>query len=150
MAQSLARMYVHLVFSTRYRAPLLDDSLRSDLHTYMQAILQDHGCFVVAINSVDDHIHLLFHLARTKSISEIVEHLKSSSSKWVKTRGNRYRDFFWQAGYGAFSVSERQVEIVKRYIAMQQQHHNRYAYQDEYRALLAEHRIPYDERWVWD
>ena len=150
MPQSLARLHVHLVFSTKNREPIITDTVRGSLHAYMATVLQNLNCHPVLINSVEDHIHLLFELARTVSVSQAVEDVKKSSSKWVKEQGSQFRNFAWQAGYGVFAVSESNVEVVREYIANQREHHRKKTFQDEYRQFLERHRIAFDERYVWD
>jgi REP element-mobilizing transposase RayT len=150
MSQSLARLHIHLVFSTKNREPLLSDDVRTSLHAYMATVLQNLGCPPVLINSVQDHIHLLFDLSRTVSISQAVEDVKKSSSKWLKTQGSELATFAWQSGYGAFAVSESHVSTVRDYISRQREHHQRKTFQEEYRAFLEKHQITYDERYVWD
>jgi REP element-mobilizing transposase RayT len=150
MPQSLARLHIHLVFSTKNREPLIADPVRDSLHRYMASVLQNLGCAPVLINSVEDHAHLLFDLARTISISQAVEDVKKSSSKWIKTQGPEFAGFAWQAGYGAFAVSESNVETVRAYIANQREHHRTKTFQEEYRAFLERHNVAFDERYVWD
>lgn len=150
MPQSLARLHIHLVFSTKYRQPLITDPVRDALHAYMATVLKNLGCAPVLINSVADHVHILFDLARTVSVSRAVEDVKKSSSKWIKTQGPEFTSFAWQAGYGAFAVSESNVPTVRAYIARQQEHHRRKSFQEEYRAFLDRHGVAYDERYVWD
>jgi REP element-mobilizing transposase RayT len=150
MPQSLARLHIHLVFSTKNREPLIADPVRDSLHRYMASVLQNLGCAPVLINSVEDHAHLLFDLARTISISQAVEDVKKSSSKWIKTQGQEFAGFAWQAGYGAFAVSESNVETVRAYIANQREHHWTKTFQEEYRAFLERHNVAFDERYVWD
>jgi REP element-mobilizing transposase RayT len=150
MPQSLTRLHVHLVFSTKNREPIITDSVRPSLHAYMATVLQNLNCHPVLINSVEDHIHLLFELARTVSVSQAVEDVKKSSSKWIKEQGPEFRTFAWQSGYGVFAVSESNVEIVRQYIANQREHHRKKTFQDEYRQFLERHRIPFDEKYVWD
>jgi putative transposase len=150
MPQSLARLHVHLVFSTKRRVPLLRDSARDALHRYMAVVLQDLGCPATLINSVEDHVHVLFELSRTVAVSTVVEAVKKSSSKWIKTQGAEFEDFAWQAGYGAFAVSESNVLSVRDYVADQRDHHRKRSFQDEYRALLERHGVAFDERYVWD
>lgn len=111
MPQSLARLHIHLVFSTKNRERIITDDVRSPLHAYMATVLQNLGCAPVLINSVEDHAHLLFDLARTISISQAVEDVKKSSSKWIKTQGPEFAGFAWQAGYGAFAVSASNTSI---------------------------------------
>ena len=150
MPQSLARLHVHLVFSTKNREPIITDTVRDSLHAYMGTVFQNLGCHPVLINSVEDHVHLLFELARTVSISQAVEDVKKSSSKWIKIQGPTFTNFAWQSGYGAFAVSESNVEAVRKYIAGQREHHRTKTFQEEYRQFLDRHRIAFDEKYVWD
>jgi REP element-mobilizing transposase RayT len=150
MPQSLASLHTHLVFSTKNREPLITDPVRDSLHAYMAAVLQNLHCVPVLINSVEDHIHLLFDMARTVTVSQVVEDVKKSSSKWIKTQGKEFVAFAWQSGYGAFAVSESNVETVRQYIANQREHHRTKTFQEEYRAFLKRHNIAFDERYVWD
>ena len=150
MAQSLARLHVHLIFSTRDREPFLGDGVRDSLHRYMATVLQNMGCLPVLINSVEDHVHILFELARTVAVSVAVEEVKKTSSKWIKTQGIEFADFAWQGGYGALAVSESNVPVVREYIARQQEHHRRKTFAEEYRAFLQRHGVAFDERYVWD
>jgi REP element-mobilizing transposase RayT len=150
MAQSLARLYIHLVFSTKQRTPLLHDAIREPLHRYMAAVLQNFGCPPVLINSMTDHAHILFELGRTVAVSQAAEEVKKSSSRWIKTQGVIYSFFAWQGGYGAFSVSTANVTMVRDYIANQQAHHQFMSFQEEYRAMLAYHHVAFDERYVWE
>ncbi len=150
MPQSLARLRIHLVFSTKNRAPLIDDAIRDSLHRYMAVVLENLGCPATLINSVEDHVHILFELARTVTVSQAVEEVKKTSSKWIKTQGAQFATFAWQAGYGAFAVSESNVPAVRDYIARQRDHHRKKTFQDEYLAFLERHGIAFDERYVWD
>lgn len=150
MPQSLARLPIHLVFSTKNRERIITDSVRDSLHAYMATVLENLGCHAHLINSVEDHVHILFELARTVAVSQAVEEVKKASYKWIKTQGAELAGFAWQAGYGAFAVSESNVPAVREYIAGQQEHHRLKSFQEEYRAFLQRHRIAFDERYVWD
>jgi putative transposase len=150
MSQSLARLHVHLVFSTKHRERILTEGVRASLHAYMATVLQNFNCPAQLINSVTDHVHILFELGRTVAVSAAVEEVKTSSSKWLKTQGPEFSRFAWQAGYGAFSVSESNMATVRDYIANQAEHHRVKSFQDEYRAFLARHGVAFDERYVWD
>ncbi len=150
MPQSLARLHVHLVFSTKHREPLLTAGVRPALHAYMATVLQNFGCPPVLINSVADHVHILFELGRTVAVSAAVEEVKKTSSKWIKTQSAEFATFAWQAGYGAFAVSESNVAKVRDYIANQAEHHRVKSFQEEYRTFLAKHGVAFDERYVWD
>ncbi len=150
MPQSLARLNVHLIFSTKNREPVLHDNVRESLHRYMATVLQKFDCPAVLINSVADHVHILFELGRTVAVSDAVEEVKKTSSKWIKTQGAEFSSFAWQAGYGAFTVSGSNVVAVREYIADQQKHHRKKSFQEEYRAFLKRHGVVFDERYVWD
>lgn len=150
MSQSLAKMHVHLVFSTKGRAPLIDDAVREPLHRYMAVVLRNLDCPALIINSVEDHAHVLFELARTVALSQMVEDVKKSSSRWIKTQGDRYASFAWQGGYSAFAVSASNVDRVRAYVANQREHHRVRSFQDELRRFFDRHGVQFDERYVWD
>ena len=150
MPQSLSRVLVHLIFSTKNRAPVFTDAISDELHPYLSVVLNDHDSPSLQVGGVEDHVHLLFGLSRTMTIAQIVEAIKTSSSKWIKTKDERYGYFHWQAGYGAFSVSSSQVSRVIRYIQNQPDHHRRFSFQDEFRRILQRHQVEFDERYVWD
>ena len=151
MPQSLAKILLHSTFSTKGRVPLLQDkSIRNELYAYMATVLQSIGCPALIIDGVPDHIHILNRLSRTITVAEMFEKIKSSSSGWIKSKGPKFRDFYWQSGYGAFSVSESRVPDVRKYIENQKEHHRRLSFQDEFRALCERHGIAIDERYVWD
>ena len=150
MPQSLARLHVPLVFSTKERTPWITDAVRESLHSYIATVLADHKCHAVLINSVEDHVHALFELGRSLALSKAVEVVKASSSRWIKAQGPEFAAFAWQAGYGAFAVSESNVLAVRDYVADQRKHHEKRSLQDEYRTFLDRHGIALDERFVWD
>jgi REP element-mobilizing transposase RayT len=150
MAQSLAKLHLHLVFSTKHREPLLTDPVRAPLHRYLAGVFERLGCPAKAIGSVEDHIHVLFELSRTKSVCAVVETVKASSSRWLRSRDETTERFAWQAGYGVFAVSASNMPRVCNYIANQREHHRLADYRHEYRALLERHRVTFDERHVWD
>lgn len=148
MPQSLAKVVVHLIFSTKNREPFIRREVREHLHAYITGTLQNLHCPSLRTGGTTDHVHTLFSLARTSTVAEVVEAVKKSSSKWMKQQGTE--KFSWQAGYGAFSVSESQVRTVVDYISRQEEHHRRLTFQDEFRAFLRRYEIAYDERYVWD
>ena len=150
MSQSLCCLPIHLIFSTKNREESIFESIRQPLHAYMGGILKKLDCEPMLINSTSDHVHVLFDLGRTVCVSQAVGKLKSASSKWMKTKGPGFTRFAWQAGYGAFAVSESNVQLVFDYIADQKKHHTQKSFQDEYRAFLEKHEIAYDERYVWE
>jgi putative transposase len=150
MPQSLSNIYVHLIFSTKDRFPFLKDEVRGELHAYMATVLTNLGCPTILINSVEDHAHILFKLGRTVTLAKAVEEVKKSSSKWIKPKSVTLGKFSWQAGYGAFSVSESNVGAVANYIRNQEEHHRARTFQEEFREFLLKNKIAYDERYVWD
>ena len=144
MPQSLANVIIHLVFSTKDRRAFFDPDIRAELHAYLAAVARNAGCDGSRVGGTADHVHLLFILPATQSLAATVQKLKGSSSHWMG------KDFSWQEGYGAFSVSPSQVAVVKTYIRGQEQHHRKLSFQDEFRLLLKRYELAYDERYVWD
>ena len=151
MPQSLARILVHFVFSTKYRHPFLaEKNIRNEMHAYLGGVCKGVGCPVLIVGGVADHVHILSLLTRTLSVADVMGEIKRESSKWIKSKGGMLTKFAWQNGYGAFSVGQSEVERVRAYIAGQEKHHRKRTFQDEYRAFLKEHGLEYDERYVWD
>jgi REP element-mobilizing transposase RayT len=148
MPQSLARVLVHLVFSTKNREPFISPEHRDRTFAYLAGTLNAIDCPAVLVGGMPDHVHLLFVQARTLSLSKVVEEVKKESSKWAKA--SVHPAFYWQNGYGAFSVSPSMVERVKTDIANQESHHRVTTFQDEFRKLLQRHGMEWDERYVWD
>ncbi len=150
MGQSLAKNLIHLIYSTKDRRAVLDEPVREELHRYAAGILANVDSPALVIGSVADHIHILFNLHRTKALADVVMELKRGSSKWLKTKGERFADFAWQNGYGAFSVSQSSLEQVRNYILAQSEHHKHTGFQEELRAFLCRYEIAFDEQYVWD
>lgn len=150
MPQSLANIHTHLVFSTKNRHPWLTDDVRPALHAYMATVLSNLNSPAQIINSIEDHIHILFNLYRTLALSKAVERVKSSSSQWIKSQSPTLEKFSWQAGYGAFSVSESNLPEVTQYISQQREHHRTKSFQEEYLSFLQRHHMDYDEQYLWD
>jgi putative transposase len=148
MAQSLSRILVHLVFSTKNREPFLGAELRGRVFDYLGGTLNALDCPAITIGGLADHVHLLFGLARTLLVCKVVEEVKKESSKWAK--GVVSPQFSWQNGYGAFSISPSNVPQVKAYIANQEEHHRMRTFQNEFRALLRRNGVEWDERYVWE
>ena len=150
MGQSLVKNYVHIVFSTKHRQSLILPSIESELFSYLGGICNNLECHVLKVGGYKDHIHVLCMLSKKIALMKLVEQLKSNSSKWIKTKGNDFKNFYWQDGYGAFSVNPSEVEIVINYIANQKEHHSKKTFKDEYKAVLKKYEVSYDERYVWD
>ena len=151
MPQSLAQIYLHVVFSTKQRRPFSkDQSLRDEAHCYLGGICNRIDCPVLRVGGVADHVHVLCRLGRSISIAELIRELKRESSQWLKTKEARLADFFWQNGYGAFSVSPSHIEDLRKYIENQEDHHRVETFQDEFRRLLTKYGLQWDERYIWD
>ena len=150
MSQSLAKNLVHLVYSTKHREPLIPKLHQPALFAYQAGIFKQWDSPALMIGGIEDHIHALFALSKNHPLKKIVEEVKKGSSKWMKSDGPRVRQFSWQAGYAAFSVSQSNVENVQRYIGKQEEHHREMSFQDELRALFKRHGVGFDERYVWD
>ncbi|MAT68989.1 MAG: transposase [Planctomycetaceae bacterium] len=150
MPQSLANVLLHIVFSTKHREPWIDEGDEPELHAYLATACKSLDCPPHKIGSADDHVHLAVSLGRSTTIAALVQHIKQDSSRWIKTKGPTYADFAWQAGYGAFSIGQSQLDDLRRYIAGQREHHRRESFQDEYRKILARYGVEFDERFVWD
>ena len=149
MAQSLAKIAVHVVFSTKNREPLLTTTIRSDIFAYSVGILNSLECITLAINGTEDHVHALIGMSKTISLSKMMEEVKKGSSRRLSAQNMTAKHFAWQAGYGAFSVSESQISTVVHYIEEQEKHHRKMTFQDELISLLKKHNIEFDERYLW-
>ena len=151
MPQSLAQIYLHLVFSTKNRSPFLhDQSIRAEMHNYLGGTCNNLDCPVLRVGGVADHVHFLCRLGKTMSVADLVKELKRESSQWAKTKGPALADFFWQSGYAAFSISPGHVEALREYIANQEEQHRTESFQDELRRLLTKYGLEWDERYIWD
>ena len=151
MAQSLSRLWTHLIFSTKDRFPFLDDKVvRVEMHAYLSQMLRAHACETRIVGGVEDHVHALFALSRVQPVASVIKEVKRTSSTWIKQTSRKFEGFYWQGGYAAFSVSHSNLDAVTTYIENQEEHHKRVSFQDEYRAFLKMHAVEYDERFVWD
>jgi REP element-mobilizing transposase RayT len=148
---SFVKFYAHIVFSTKYRFPFLKDKeLRNEIHSYMGGILNGLDAMPVIVGGIADHVHILCSISKNEPISRTVGELKRVSSIWIKARDRSLSDFYWQNGYGAFSVAWFGNDVVRAYIENQEVHHAEKTFQNEYRKMLVDHEIEYDERYVWD
>ena len=136
MPQSLSRVALHLVFSTKDRMQLITNPVQPELNKYIASILKSLDCPAIIVESLPDHVHVLFNLSRAQSISKVVEEVKKRSSKWIKTKGADFEFFSWQRGYGVFSVSESRVGAVRSYIENQHEHHRKLSFQEEFIIFL--------------
>jgi len=151
MSQSLVQVYLHIVFSTKDRQAFLQDKdLRSRVHGYLVGACKNQGAPSLKIGGVEDYIHILCRMAKVISISYLIQELKRESSKWVKEEDPALRKFYWQSGYGAFSVSPSHVPGLLEYIENQEEHHKHESFKDEFRRLCQKYGVAIDERYVWD
>ncbi len=150
MSQTLSRIIVHVIFSTKHRTPWLKDGeIRRELYRYLATVLKTLDSPAIAINGTEDHVHILFLLSRNHALKKIIGDVKADSSKWIKTKGRGLDQFYWQAGYGAFSVSESKLDDVKTYIVNQEEHHRQRSVRDEFRQICEKHHVEIDEEYVW-
>lgn len=150
MGQSITKHYHHIVFSTKHRQPFIQEPFESALHAYMGGICNHLDCQPIKIGGYVDHVHLLVLVSKKITFVKFMAELKANSSRWAKTQGDHLRDFYWQDGYGSFSVNPSEVDVVIKYIANQHEKHQKKTFQDEYRSFLKKYKIDFDERYVWD
>jgi len=150
MGQSLVKNYLHIIYSTKHRQPLIHEPVGAELYSYFGGICKNLECNPVKIGGYTDHVHILCMLSKKIAVMKLLETVKSHSSKWMKTKGASLSDFYWQDGYGAFSVSPSRVEALKDYIERQAEHHQHKTFQEQFREILKEYNVEYDERYVWD
>lgn len=150
MAQALVKNYLHIVFSTKHRQPLIQPPYEKELHSYLAGMCKDMECQPIKVGGYVDHVHILCMLSKKMTLIKLLEEIKSHSSKWMKTKHESLKTFYWQNGYGAFSINPTEVDTVIDYIENQHIHHANKTFQDEYRAFLKKYEVEYDERYVWD
>ena len=150
MTQSLSKLIVHIIFGTKHREPVIARELRTEVESYLGGILRNLKCPSIEIGCQPEHVHILCCLSKNLSLAGLLEDVKKSSSKWIKTKGSLLRGFSWQGGYAGTSVSQSNVEAVRCYIRNQDAHHRKLTFQEEFRAFLERHEIDFDERYVWE
>ena len=150
MPQSLSKVIIHVIFSTKDREPWLEHDVRPSMHAYVATICRDLNAEAFLVGGVADHVHIVTTLPRTLSQAGMVETVKKTSSKWIKEQNPKSRGFYWQRGYGAFSVSPSQLGAVLKYVESQEEHHRTHSFQEEYRDFLCRYGVEFDERYVWD
>jgi REP-associated tyrosine transposase len=148
LAQTCGNVVVHLIFSTKLRQPLIGADIRSDLFAYLGGIVRQLRSTALIINGTHDHVHMLIRIRPAHSIAEIARIVKANSSGWIRKKG--HKEFGWQSGYGVFSVSESSIPALTKYIATQDEHHQKRSFQEEFVAFLKKNKIAYDERYIWD
>ena len=150
MGQSLVKNYIHIIFSTKYRIPLILDSIQTELYSYIGGICKQLDCYPIKIGGFIDHVHILCMLSKKVPLVKLLEEITAHSSKWIKTKDDTFSKFYWQNGYGAFSVNPDEIDKVIAYIENQKEHHSKKTFQDEYRVFLKKYNVEFDEKYVWD
>lgn len=149
MPQSYTNLIYHIVFSTKNRHPLITDDVKSRLYDYIGGTIRKQRGIALAINGMSDHVHVLAKLRPDKALSAVLRDLKANSSGWMHDVFPRLRDFSWQNGYGAFTVSASQIEKVREYIANQEKHHQKIgSFRDEFIKLLRANDIDFEEKYL--
>lgn len=150
MPQSLFKILVHIVFSTKNRIDLITPEIENDLFGYIHGIVENNGSKLIIADGTANHVHLLISLGKKVDIPELIGDIKRDSSSWIKKQDASFSNFYWQKGYGAFSIGQSQIETVVNYIKRQKEHHTKQDFKAEFRALLKKYEIDFDERYVWD
>jgi REP element-mobilizing transposase RayT len=151
MPHSVAKVLIHIVFSTKQRIPFLADrAIRDEMHAYLSGTCSRLRCTVLKVGGAPDHVHILCVLSRNLSIAELVGDIKRGSSKWIKTKDRKLTEFAWQSGYRVFSVAQQEVQRLMEFIGGQEEHHRSETFHDEFRSFRKEYRVDYDQRYVWD
>ena len=150
MPQSRSLVVVHIIFSAKGRQPFLDPTLRAATHGYLATVARNAGCECYQVGGMADHVHLAIRLSRTITIADLLEKLKTTSSKWIKAQPAGPSRFAWQRGYGCFSIGPQDLAALRLYIAEQEEHHRTRTFQEEFRMFLGKYGVEYDEAYVWD
>lgn len=149
MAQSLSKLYVHLIYHIKNSSVLVRDEEKQQLYAYIGSVLKSNESIPIVINGTHDHVHILCVMSKNIALAKLVEEVKRHSSRWIKTLDNYYSEFAWQGGYGGFSVSPSIHDKTKRYIENQKHHHKKMTFQEEYLKFLKEYGIDYNEQYLW-
>ena len=150
MPQSFHSIPIHLIWSTKNRIPLIIPEIEDELFKYIASIFHNQDSPSLVINGSRDHLHVILSLSRTITIAKLIEEVKRSSSKWIKSKGAKFEKFYWQTGYAALGVGHYNIENLKTYIRNQKEHHRRKTFKEEYIEFLEKYSINYDERYIWD
>jgi putative transposase len=150
MSHTYSNLLTHFIFSTKDRAPLIEHAIRERVITYLGGITRELKGVALATNAVADHVHILIHMPADVAAAEIMRVVKTNSSRWIHEQWPSRKSFAWQAGYGAFSVSESNCAAVREYIARQEEHHRRMTFQEEFVAFLKRHHVEYDPKYIWE
>ncbi len=149
MGQSLSQIYIHLTFATKERYPYISLDWEGKLLAFITGILKNHDSSCIISNCIEDHVHIFFRMSKNYALSKVIENIKKESSKWVKQNIPSCSNFSWQTGYGAFSVSSSKLEVVKRYVANQKEHHKKLSYKEEIEEFFKEYKLDYNPTYYW-
>lgn len=149
MAQSLSKLYVHIVFHIKNQNVKIRNEEKDELYAYMATIIKDNQSIPILINGTEDHVHILCVISKNIALSKLVEEIKRHSSRWIKTKNRNYANFAWQGGYAGFSVSQSLHDRTKNYILNQEEHHRKLTFKEEYILFLKQYGIDYDENFLW-
>ena len=149
MSQSLCKIYLHIVFHVKTSSPNINDADLKRVHSYIRRLVDSTGCFAIQVGGVGDHVHIVGSMSRKESVAHLVEEVKRKSSRWIKTTSMRYKDFAWQGGYGAFSVSQSVIDKTIEYVRNQRMHHQSLSFREEYLRFLELYRIEYNEQYLF-
>jgi len=150
MGQSLAQNYIHIIFSVKNRKPLIHESIEQELFQYIGGLCKNLESTPLEVGGYKNHIHILCILSKKLPLATLIQKVKSKSSKWIKPKGPEYKNFYWQNGYGAFSISSSKVESFRSYIKKQKEHHQNMSFEEEYKDMLKENNVEFDARYIWD
>lgn len=149
MPHSYVNLIYHIIFSTKEREPIITNACQERLYEYIGGIIRAQGGIALAINGVADHVHILANLRQDKALSDLIRDLKSNASNWMHSQFPEQKDFAWQNGYGAFTVSASQIVEVRKYIANQEKHHQKRSFRDEFIAFIKANELDFDEKYLW-
>ena len=150
MPQSLVKNYIHITFGTKHRFPFINNKIDTELYNYLGGVCKNQECNPVIVGGYLDHVHILCLLSQKIALMNLIKEIKLFSSAWMKTKSSDLKNFYWQAGYGAFSVNPSEIDVVKNYISNQYEHHKNKSFQEEYLQFLKKYKVDYDEKYIWD
>jgi len=149
MAQSLSILYVHIIFHIKNEQVIICQEDEEELYAYLGGMIKQCFSYPIKIGGTENHIHVLANMSKNISLAKFIEEIKKNSSRWIKAKGEHYKNFAWQGGYAGYSVSQSKIEIVKKYIERQKEHHKKETFKEEYLKFLNEYGIDYDENYLW-
>ncbi len=150
MAQSLSKIYIHLVFHIKKNSPAIREEHKNDLYAYMGSVIKSNDSIPIIINGTADHVHILCVMSKNISLAKLTEEIKRHSSRWIKTLDPHYTKFAWQGGYAGFSVSQSIHDKTKQYIANQEEHHKKFTFKEELISFLKEYGVEYNEAYLFE